>query len=188
MTAAMLAAANGHESTAQLFFSDGRKPEDSQRMMDIIALRRATIEGEADTVQRILAIRDFPFNLLDLNGCDPFLHAVEKGHAAIVKMFLSLGKRFDINRIYHYSCSGLRITSSKSTWPTAIIVATLYGHEEIVRLLLERDGMDINAKIFAGNTCNWGKQGNSRMTALDIAESKGFTQIIELLRAKINPI
>jgi ankyrin repeat protein len=188
MTAAMLAAANGHESTAQLFFSDGRKPEDSQRMMDIIALRRATIEGEADTVQRILAIRDFPFNLLDLNGCDPFLHAVEKGHAAIVKMFLSLGKRFDINRIYHYSCSGLRIASSKSTWPTAIIVATLYGHGEIVRLLLERDGMDINAKRFAGNTCNWGKQGNSRMTALDIAESKGFTQIIELLRAKINPI
>lgn len=187
VTAARLAAANGHESVAQLLFSERSKAGDFQRMLDIIALRQATIEGEADTVRRVLALKDFPFDLLDFNGCTPFLHAVEKGHAAIVEMFLSLGERFDINRRYSYGYPGLRKSKTKNDWPTALIVATLYGHEEIVKLLLDKDGLDIKAHTRTLWTCKWKKQGSLRMTALQIAESKGLTQIIQLLRAKTNP-
>jgi len=187
VTAVMLAAANGYESIVQLLFHERSKAGDFQRMLDIIALRQATIEGEADTVQRILALKDFPFDLLDFNGYTPFLHAVEKGHAAIVEVFLSLGERFDINRRYSYSYSGLKKSKSKKGRPTALIVATLYGHEEIVKLLLDKDGLDIKAQIITSSTCKWKGKGGSIMTALQIAESKGLTQIIQLLRAKTNP-
>lgn len=187
VTAAMLAAVNSHESITQLFCSERSKAGELQRMLDIIALRQATIKGETDTVRRILALEDFPFDLLDFNGYTPFLHAIEKGHAAIVEMFLSLGERFDINRRYSYSYPGLRKSKIKSDCPTALIVATLYGHEEIVKLLLSKDGLDMNANTRISWTCKWKEHGSSRMTALQIAESKGPTQIVQLLRAKTNP-
>jgi ankyrin repeat protein len=185
VSAAMLAAANGHESTIQLFFPDQSRLGDFRRLLDIVALRRATIEGEADTVRRILAFRDFPFDLADFNGYTPFLHAVEKGHAAVVEIFLSLGERFDINRRYSYSYRGLRKTKEKSSWPTALIVATLYGHEKIVKLLLERDDLNIKASTRVSYT--FPQWTTPYMTALQIAESKELTQITQLLRAKTNP-
>jgi ankyrin repeat protein len=185
VSAAMLAAANGHKSAIQLFFPDRSRLGDFRRMLDIIALRRATIKGEADTVRRILALRGFPFDLADFNGYTPFLHAVEKGYAAIVEIFLSLGERFDINRRYSYSYQGLRKTTSKSGWPTALIVATLYGHEEIVKLLLERD--DLNTKANTRVSYPLLQNLSCNMTALQIAELKELTQITQLLRAKTNP-
>jgi len=187
ITAVILAAANGHESITQLFFPDRSKVGDFQRILDIIALRRATIEGEADTVRRILALRDFPFDLLDFNGYTPFLHAVEKGHAAIVEIFLSLRERLDINRRYFSKHSDLRKVKDKRLMPTALIVATLYGHEEVVKLLLERDDLDIEAYTRVSWTTKWNSSGNRRMTALQIAEAKGLSQIIQLLKAKTNP-
>jgi len=187
VTAAMLAAANGHESIVQLIFHERSKAGDFQRMLDIIALRRAAIEGGADTVRRILSLKDFPFDLLDFNKYTPFLHAVVKGHRAIVEMFLSLGERFDINRRYSYCYSGLRKAKTKKDMPTALIVATLHGHEDIVKLLLDKDGLDIEAHTRLSLTCKWREQGSLRMSALQIAESKGLTRIIQLLRAKTNP-
>jgi ankyrin repeat protein len=187
ITAAILAAANGHESITQLFFPHRSKVGDFQRMLDIIALRRATIEGEADTVRRILALRNFPFDLLDFNGYTPFLHAVEKGHAAIVEIFLSLRERLDINRRYPCKHSDLKRRNDKRFMPTAFIVATLQGHEEVVKLLLERDDLDVKVCAWVSRTAKWDKSGIGIMTALQIAEAKGLSQIIQLLRARTNP-
>src|SRR5664279_979941 len=100
-------------------------------------------------------------------------------------MFLSLGERFDINKKYHYNYAGLRKSKSDRYRPTALIVATIYGYEEIVKLLLERDGLDISARTRVSGKCK--VQGMFLVTALQIAESKGLTQIIQLLSAKINP-
>jgi hypothetical protein len=37
-------------------------------------------------------------------------------------------------------------------------------------------------------TTKWNSSGEWRMTALQIAEAKGLSQIIQLLKAKTNPI
>lgn len=87
ITAAMLAAANGHESITQFFFPDRSKVGDFQRMLDIIALRRAAIEGEVDTVRNFFTLTDFPFDLVDFNGCTPFYMLSRRAMQQLSKYF-----------------------------------------------------------------------------------------------------
>lgn len=57
-----------------------------------------------------------------------------------------------------------------SGW-TSLQIASYQGHVEIVKLLLDADGIDVKAKDIDGHT------------ALDVATKKGHTEIQTLLRA-----
>ena len=63
---------------------------------------------------------------------------------------------------------GVDVNKSNYQEMTALMVASVGGHEEIVKLLLTKNP-DINAKEWVG------------LTALDLAKEKGHANIIKLL-------
>jgi ankyrin repeat protein len=118
-------------------------------------LMYAVVNGSIDIVILLLviAIRGNLDNLFSLNICE-------------AKMVLLKSKGTKIKDIDLKNSKGL----------TALIIASIYGHEQIIRLLLD-GGADINAK------------DNDGYTSLLYATIKGNEQIVKLLlenKADIN--
>jgi ppGpp synthetase/RelA/SpoT-type nucleotidyltranferase len=87
-------------------------------------------------------------------------------------MLLSASHEGDYRRVKQLLENGVDVNAANSLQMTALHYASLYGHVQVVELLLARDGVNVNAA------------GDDRITALDVASSKGHENIVQLLRDK----
>ena len=181
VSAGSLAACNGHEAILRLLTP--YLADEGKELLNIAALRQASVEGEASTVQHLLEIEGLDVDLPDRHLYTPFLHAVEKGHVAIVAMFLSAGDgRVDVNRkcLAHHRRIASDRTSAESIGATGLILATVNGYEEVAELILQNKHVDTEAKCeFRGVAWNGAWR---QMAAMGIAQHLKFTGIERLLK------
>ncbi len=180
ISACSLAACNGHEPILRLLTP--YLADEGKELFNIAALRQASIQGEASTVQRLLEIEGLHVDLPDRHLYTPFLHAIENGHVAIVQMFLSSGDgRVDINRrclAHHRSINATR-DMVKHSGATGLILATINGYQQMVELILQKKRVDIKASCSLNRSLNM--KPFSKGTAMEIARRLKFTGIERLL-------
>ena len=177
VSAGSLSACNGHEPILRLltpYLADGGK-----ELFNIAALRQASIQGEASTVQRLLEIEGLDVDLPDRHLYTPFLHAIENGHVAIVRIFLSSGNgRIDINRkclAHHRSIQAAR-DMVKNSGASGLILAVVSGYQEVAELILQSEQVDVDAYCFL----NFPMPTTTQYTAMRIAQQLKFTGIVKL--------
>jgi ankyrin repeat protein len=148
--------------------------------------------GHVGVVEKILEVVDINVNLLALSGMTPLYIASQNGHLAIVKALIEAGG--NVNQAEtEDGCSPLYIASQNGNVAavkvlikaggnvnqhnqqnvTPIIIASLQGHTEVVRLLLQQPNIDLN-KIAAGKS------------ALGHATNNKIIQLLKDAVAKIN--
>ncbi|KAL7923796.1 HET protein [Trichoderma austrokoningii] len=102
---------------------DDDEPEDFVNFAQPEALLHAAQEGRQDDIWLMLTRKDIDVNSWGRDGWPAIFHAVNNGHAAVVKMLLARGANINIEDFYGY---------------TPLLLATEKGHEDMVELLLER--------------------------------------------------
>ncbi|KAK6542442.1 hypothetical protein TWF694_006395 [Orbilia ellipsospora] len=193
-TALCKAIENGHSSVAKILIEHGA---DVNIAYSGTQLHLAAQHGE-EAVSRLLIEKGVEIDALGdagygLSNCTALHLAAKAGHHAIVTLLIQKGAALDIQ------CGDMTYQSSRSTpmqlaaeFGHADIVETLLGanansslhgewdkpplgravdngHEEVVRLLVNHRGDDLNRKIYFD------------MRALDMAASKGYEEIARLL-------
>lgn len=172
-SAADLAASNGHLPVLHAMAS--RLPTDEyQALIRIAQLRQAAIDGDADLVSHLLD-SGIPPDLSDMDSYSPLLHAVQNGKVEVVRMLLTrAGDRIEINRQCPSHCPYL-------TWAHALAIAIVNEFEDIVKLLLQRDEIEVLGKL-AVQLPGQNKSGLITVTPLELASHLGLRGIETLLR------
>ncbi|KAF8244869.1 ankyrin [Wilcoxina mikolae CBS 423.85] len=148
----------------------------------------AAEKGDENTVKRLLKDRTVDVNIVGgIGGKTPLIIAAEKGHEGVVKMLLSrkdldydkLNERretalYVAARANHVRVlrmlleKGSNVNGISGSW-TALSIACYCGCEDAVRILLEREDIDVN--MGAGKT----------LTPISLAAEKGYESIVRLL-------
>jgi ankyrin repeat protein len=185
-TALMKAAQNGHLEIVRLLINKGADVnlEDNG---GTTALMYAAGGGYADIV-RLLLEKGARIDK-NGNGVTALMYAAKNGHADIVRLLLVKGT--DVNAIAAGTGTALMDAANKGQTEivrlllekgakvnvnvngTALMFAAREGYIEIVRVLLQK-GADLNAKDSVG------------YTALSLAETRGQTEVVRLLKAAAN--
>ncbi|OTA54483.1 hypothetical protein K449DRAFT_469433 [Hypoxylon sp. EC38] len=177
-TPAELAASNGHEKIIRMLSTDAGE---YQRLLGACQLRQAAIEGDMDTISRLLEKGNIPIDNLDIDLFSPFLRAVENGRTAAVGLLLSYGKgQININQRCHFRTGFITIRGHmvRPVLPTALIIACINGYKEIVEILLKQRDIEIHASaIFRANHLSLTEE----MNAKEFADHCGFVEISRLL-------
>jgi ankyrin repeat protein len=119
-----------------------------------LALHKAAKAGKAEEVRRLLNAGS-DVEARDGAGMTPLYLAASEGHQEVVELLLNHGAYVNA-RDAVLGASPLQR-------------AATFGHAEVVRVLLER-GADVNF-------------GSSGESALQLAKKRGFSQVVEILRA-----
>ncbi|PTB81746.1 ankyrin, partial [Trichoderma longibrachiatum ATCC 18648] len=105
-------------------------------------LSLAAERGEAERVESLPKEPDADLNAVNDGGNTPLSRAARNGHIEIVKMMLQDKDRIDSEHYYH-----------------AFFAAAKGGHSDVLDLLLETFGLDVNAKNRRGRTpLSWAAQ------------------------------
>jgi len=189
--AATLAAANGHGSVVRAMASH-IAPGRLETLLSVVHLRQAAMDGDNEVISRLLNAGT-PIDVPDSDGYTPFLIAVERNKKETVKLLLSQAReRISVNQRcagHHPGLrSGKRMTGKRGA--TALIIACANGHEELVELLLNCDGIDagavtyINIGFFKARGLFAKNRSTAKATALRIADLLGFETIKKLLNQR----
>ncbi|TFK26350.1 ankyrin, partial [Coprinopsis marcescibilis] len=116
----------------------------------------ASMTGSDDVVLFLTGIEGVDVDLANKSGQTALYIAVAKRHAGVVKAILSR-RRVDVNR-----------RSRERDRHTPLTLASYTGQCNIVQLLLEMEGIDINGRNILGQT------------ALELAVQEGHQDIVEL--------
>ena len=163
-TPLFLAASVGCQDIVRLLMGDPRVVESLNRQdrTGRTPLQEASISGHTEVVRALLEDERVMFNVQDFEeGRTPLQWAAAKGHVDIVELFLRDG-RTQLN------------VPDEDFGMTSIHLAVLGGNKDVVELLLADQRIDIIRRVQQGMFAGY--------TALQIAESMGFTEIAELLR------
>ncbi len=118
------------------------------------AWMRAAETGDVLSLKSLLDA-GVPVNFASENGETALMRAAAKGHADVLEFLLD---------------EGASVNAQRDDGFNALIVAVFFGHEDVVRALLSR-GADTSARTRLGTTAEkW-------------AADRGFTEIVELLKA-----
>ncbi|KAF8886851.1 ankyrin repeat-containing domain protein, partial [Gymnopilus junonius] len=195
-TALIVAVLRGHETVIQSLLSLEQTDVNAMYSNGITALSEASHNGHQVIVCLILSHKGFSFGV-HLQGINSFLIACTNGFGDIVKLFLA-HEEIEINAIYSNGETALSIackyghpeiliklvlshqkvdinaTISRYTcWYShqyrVLTSACFDGHEEVVRLLLTYEDIDVNAVDLEDHT------------PLMIASTKGHEAIVKLL-------
>ena len=128
-TALMKAISDGNIELAKLLLSQPDIDVNLQDRDGNSALLRACVYGHSEIVKKLLTFDNINVNIENWYGSTPLLVAICQGYTDIA-MDLLRHNRIDINL---YTCS------------TALIKACAYKNEEVVRELLSREDIDVNA-------------------------------------------
>jgi len=177
LTALSLAASGGHEGIVKLLLACGSidlnstEPVNGRR-----ALGQAACNGHKGVVELLLACKGTEPNHLDLNCQTALSIAAENGHLGVVKALLgckatnpSLGDVSNRSPLCYAICRGwgemvkelvarpdLDLNESPvGGGPTALSLAVGSGDDEVVRILLERDDVDVNLADAHGRSPLW---------------------------------
>lgn len=126
----------------------------SEDLPDEPPLSLAAERGEAERVESLLKAPDADLNAVNDGGNTPLTHAARNGHIEIVKMMLQDENRIDSEHYYH-----------------AFFAAAKGGHSDVLDLLLETFGLDVNATDGSGST------------ALHLAANNGCAGVVKSLLA-----
>ncbi|KAK2788475.1 hypothetical protein FQN53_003621 [Emmonsiellopsis sp. PD_33] len=151
------AARHGHEGVIKLLLDTGEVNPACQDHDGWTSLHWAAKCGHEGVVKLLLDIRKVDPACQDHDGWTSLHWAAKCGHAEVVKLLLDTGKADP--------------TCQNRPGRTALGIAAIFGHEGVVKLLLDNcKPDDINIKDKSGET------------PLDIAVSRGYTHIAEMLR------
>ncbi|KDR67657.1 hypothetical protein GALMADRAFT_146939 [Galerina marginata CBS 339.88] len=123
------------------------------------ALTLACCNNHESTVKLLISYDNIDINLPAGSGNTPLMLAVENGNLVITQLLIE------------HPCLNPNHRGGQC-WSTALVLASQDGNKEIVRLLLHRDGIDVNSSDWCG------------MSALARAAYGGHASIVELLVAR----
>ena len=149
-------------------------------------LLNASIRGDRDTVQRLLA-QGVAVNEGDRDyGETPLMLAAFHGHPEVVEALIAAGADVYAKCLKHGQTALMKASDGRSAelliakgaWidatavngGTALIFATFNGHKDVAALLIAK-GANVNAKADEGST------------ALMLASVRGYKDLVELLLA-----
>jgi ankyrin repeat protein len=164
-TALHLAAMNGHEKVVELLVTAGAKMDIRNDDGGHTALSCAVKGRNLEVVKLLVHANEIATSIdgLDDFGRSPLMQAAEAGFADIARVLIDAKAK-----VYGQSSEGDR--------PTALHLAAINGHDELVEILIE-NGADIEA----------GNRNGS--TALQDAASGGRYSTVQLLLSKnANPL
>jgi ankyrin repeat protein len=187
VTAMMWASEKGQTEIVNILLSKGAEVNARENNSGMTALMVAAAEGHTAIVEALLA-KGADVNAKDYNlGATPLMGAAEYGYVNIIRTLIAKGA--DVNAKDKKNRTALMMASTnghtstvqalllagadvnvKDTQfgATALMGASANGHAAIVEALLEK-GANLNEK------------SNSGMTTLDIAKSKGESNVVQLL-------
>ncbi|KAH7235451.1 hypothetical protein BKA59DRAFT_444431 [Fusarium tricinctum] len=142
------ASQNGYDLVVKLLLDTGKVAPDSQNEQGETPLLLAARWGYDKVVEKLLDTGNVDPDTGDNSGETPLLVAVFSNHAAVVKLLLENGKASpNVKK---------EVTAHSWVGRTPLIYAAQNGCLEIVRLLLDSDGLDINFRDEHGGTsCEW---------------------------------
>ncbi|CAL8293270.1 unnamed protein product [Lota lota] len=152
-TALQFASASGHENLVRFLLRKGASV-DSRNNYGWTPLMQAARFGQLN-VTHILLENGAEINGRNRLGASVLSMAARGGHAHVVKLLLEGGAYVDDYDHLDIAAEGVSIGSGRGREfmdITALLVASLHGHEATVRLLLEW-GSDVN---FSQKTTGWG--------------------------------
>jgi len=158
------AARAGHERTLVIALKAWDQEHGSRRAAGSLqnALALAACAGHETIVERLSCRTDMDLDCSTGHcfcGLSPLPCAARKGHEAVVQLLLQM--------------PGIRPNHEDNGFPSALIWAVWGAHKEVVRLLLRRDDLDVNARHM-GDT-------NEGRTALSYAAAGTHQGILSLL-------
>lgn len=179
-SAGFLAACNGNIPVLKLLTA--YIPNDIERLLNIADLRQACIDAEELKVQKLLKVEGLNADVPDRHFYTPFLHAIERGHVGIVKMFLvENDNHININQkclAHHDSIDSAKLDLKK--WgATGLILATVNGHKEIVNLILQDKNVNTTAECYFRAPS---QRTSKNCSAEAIARLLNFTEIERSLK------
>ena len=187
--AATLAAANGYESIVQAMASYVA-PRRLETALRVAHFRQAAMDGDNEVISKLLNA-GIPIDLPDSDGYTPFLNAVERNKKETVKLLLGQArKRISINQkcASHHPALSFEKKEMRKHGLTALIIACANGYEEIVKLLVECDGIDTKATTLIKSSYVRARglrvKGTGYLTASMIADVFGFETIKKLLKQR----
>ena len=155
-------------------------------------------EDNPDVVELLLEREDIDINIRDNNGFTPFILACLKGNIEVVKLFL---EREDISHdlalVLHLAChvgqievvkvllnhKNINVNAQDTDGRTPLFMAcdspivTIETKVKIVKMLLDKEGIDIEAKNY-----------ESGLTAIDVARNEGLEEITWMLENHGKPL
>ena len=194
VTALWLAAHQGRADVVDMLIAAGAEV-DARQYRGPTVLHAAAMNGHAAIVKRLLlagaAVRTIDVD----NGVSPLYDAAKGGHAEVVALLLKAGADVNAARTPPGNQAGqMQILSSfarRTHGQTPLYTAAANGHARIVAMLIEA-GADLNAPCthFEATALRISShEGASEVgttyetTPLQIAESNGHADVVELLRA-----
>ncbi|PON29848.1 hypothetical protein TGAM01_v201214 [Trichoderma gamsii] len=149
------AAVKGHEEVVELLLKTSRVSPNARNMRNETPLLCAA-KGDHEAAIKVLLERGADPNHRDNFNQTPLLYAAEKGNVAIVNALL--GKGADLNykkdgdkTLLLCDIKGERQNYQMDVGGTPLLCAIKGGHEQIVRILLEK-GADPNSRNIVGQT------------------------------------
>ena len=184
LTALHIASAAGHREAVQALLEKGAAIDKYyEGMTDFTKKTAPVFASEYGYMERNEEgdFEEYPF----LRGTSALLLATLNNHPDIVQLLLDAGARYKDLALYHAAAKGyhkvvqvvlqktVSINRTYALNQTPLILATIGGHFEVVKLLLAEETIDINMEAFGGKT------------ALIIAAQCGHLNIVnELLQKK----
>jgi ankyrin repeat protein len=157
-TALMCAAYRGHMNVVQLLLENGADGN-IQDKVGWTALMSAAIRGHTNIVQLLLEKGKADINTQDISGVTALMCCCSSwGYMNVVQLLLENGADGNIQH--------------KGGW-TALMLAVLNGHANIIKLLSDKKNVDINAK----NDIK--ELGLGQITAFMLAAYLGHTEIVK---------
>jgi ankyrin repeat protein len=119
------AAEKGHLTTVQALLGAPDIDIDAQNVSGATALIFAAMHGHLTTLQRLIE-KGANVNITDNGGWTPLMLAIEKGHPTTAQALLSV--------------PGIDINAQTSDGVTALYLAALNGHYDLVKALIDQGG------------------------------------------------
>ncbi|XP_049788480.1 uncharacterized protein LOC126191587 isoform X1 [Schistocerca cancellata] len=160
-------------------------------IMEWTPLMHAARNGEVETVQKLLKSKE-KIHLKNMMGANLLTLSAASGNKSVFKMILGEMKNMSAENTVDLSC-GLRVAAlfghtdivqfilnakcdpnakDPVSGATALMLATSCGHYSVVRLILAYGALVDSTNVFC-------------QSAIDIAESKQYNDLVELLKTKI---
>ena len=184
-TGLCLAVENGHSDVVKLLLATKGIDVNQTDSDGLDALSIASEKGDVDIITLLLGSEGIDVNYArDNNGATALLMASQAGFSDVVKLLLA--------------AEGIDVNQQEEVGMTALMMASQEGHSNVVKLLLEAKDIDVNQTTYdemllvgMDETQATSTQATSSITssstgatALSIASSQGYAEIVILLLAK----